>query len=275
LNNSFVAESFDDFWMLTAADAIDAQAIEGLLRTLKELCEKGVPLIFVDLGQSLQMPATVIASMATGVSALKARFRVEMVVLCEEALAAVLAQSPLVKHLELFKRTEDSAEKYTLTANALNANIAQLHARLLATVENAIQAGVSRWTGQRAMSIEAVSAMVNPAQDVVSKVSMTVDGCEFQVYLSSPQSTLQKMVAQVLNEKIAISDPAIVDGACELLNYLTSYFRQALSSQESVVEMSAPLLLQPDEMMAILEQNLEAQRVQTHNGQFDVWIEAG
>jgi len=274
VNNAFIhSEKFEGFAMLrTSSGALDADSIAEFLRCLEELAKKGETLVFVDFGSAQGINPRDAETLVLGISKLNISHGLESVIVGEPSLCAKLNESPLAGKMRLYEKKDNKAYR-TQTAKVLRDNSTAVFERLHASAQNAVEAAVRRWTGQPPISIATVTAVVNPAEDVVSCVEMTIDGCAFRVLLSSSQSTLQKMASQILKEEVSITDPAIFDGACELLNYLTGYFRQQLVGDDNV-KMTAPQLLQPEEMMAILNQNLDAHRVETQYGQFDFWIEA-
>ncbi len=270
-DTSLHVENFEGFTIVRLPLQPRLAQITVCVQTLNDLAAKSESFMFVDLGKSVSVGAPELTSLADGIATLKAKYAVEIVLLSEPSLTEVLKQSKLAQVTRLFER-QGEEKRILNTKKVLAVNTNNLHVRLEATLDGAIQVALQRWIGQAPRSVQSAPVAINPATDVVSVVEMHVDGCLVQVFLSSAQSTLRAMVAKILQSEISVSDPAVTDGACELLNYLTAFFKQQLSAQNSVVDAQAPQLLQAEEMMAILDVKLPARRVQTALGSFDVWL---
>jgi anti-anti-sigma regulatory factor len=266
-------EQFDEFILIRFAKPFDEKEMPACLQSLEEFAANGEAQIYLDLGQANALSRASVEQLAERVTAIKAQHKFDILLICDPHLANQLNESPLGSVMQIFERRNDSARRM-FTQQTVEQSETQLRARLDAVLDDAIKTAMMRWAGHPPNQIKPASASVNPATHVVSVVTMIIDGFSFRVFLSGSMGTLRGMVEQILKEKIKESDPAILDGACELLNYLTAFFKQRLTSDNSVVETVAPQLLQPDEMMVILNRDLPAQRVGTEHGSFDVWLEA-
>jgi hypothetical protein len=268
-----LVEKFDDFILLRAPELFDDKEIRDCTARLMELASQGAAQIYIDLGKTKSLMPGSTEFLTAQIAAVKALHKVELVLLCEPELSQQLNQTVLAQLTQLFERQNEQARRIA-NQRTISETEAAMKTRLEATLDDAIQTALVRWSGRPPNQIRPASANVNPATDVVSVVTMNIDGCLFRVFLSGSVRTIRGMVEQILKEKVADSDPAILDGACELLNYMTAFFKQRLTSDQSVVETEAPQLLQPEEMMVILDREMPAQRVRTNHGSFDVWLEA-
>lgn len=273
LDSDLNIESFDGFAIVHLPErATDDQRIEICIRSLYHLAERDMPLIFVDLGHSRQLDAQYLTKLGQEIASFKSKRAVEITILCEPALSQQLEGSILAESVQLYERRENQ-DRFRATEELLSHNLNHLCAELEGCLDGAINDALQRWIGQRPTKMELTWVSINPSTDIASFVSMTMDGYAFRVFLSSARTTLRDMLIPILKSKIELSDSVVTDGACELLNYLTAFFKQHLSHDGSDVETNAPQFLRPDEMLAVLDKDQKVHLVQTPYGSFNVWLE--
>lgn len=264
------AENFDGFVLLRSGVVNpDASDVAEFVKSIRDQITKGGNLIFLELAKATSFPAEVFAR---EMALINEQFGIEVVLVLSSKLAENLQATRLASLVTLYEQREDGVRKLA-TKKIIQRNFNAIQGSLQKSMDGAIDAGVKRWTGHPPRQVGAAAANVNPTTDVVSVVTMHIDGGEFRLYLSSSQTNMRGLASQLLKTEIAESDPAISDSACELLNYLTAYFRQQLTDEDSTVDATPPQILQPDEMMALLDHTPQVRRVHTQHGHFDFWIE--
>src|SRR5665213_2747996 len=96
LKQPIVTENFEGFSMLrTSEEVLNAEPVQDILRTLRELAAKGESLIFIDLAVAKEISASDATTLSDGIAQLRESTAVELVLLCEPSLTAQLNSSPL------------------------------------------------------------------------------------------------------------------------------------------------------------------------------------
>lgn len=268
---TILAENFDGFVLLRSeASSFSDADIREILKHIRNHLALGIDLVFVDVAAAVHFDHEMFAR---ELAVIKTNHKFDLVFVSSSEMSCGLKGSALSRLVQLYE-PRDEGFRRTRTRNVIRQNVESVQAQISKIMESAISAGVQRWIGERPTTVAVVPAEVNPASDVVSLVTMSIDGGEFRFYLSSAHATMRSMASHILKTPVEETDPAISDGACELLNYLTAFFRQKLGDEESVVDAGVPKILPPDEIMSLLDNSPQVRRVQTRYGHFDLWIEA-
>lgn len=273
MSAKFTSHNLDEFVLITASTPdLDSVFANECVAEIQSRVQAGAKLIFLDLSCADRSQSCDFATFHSGVAALKQSQNFDLILVNVGQLKAEIEKSRLVDVAQIYQaKTPD--EGRAATAELLKKEFNKIAATLDHYMIDAVQAGVQRWIGSLPDKIQPSAPEVDPLQDVVSSVTMQVDGGVFRLFLASSQPVMTAMVTKILKIQVKHGDPLIADGACELLNYLTAYFRQRLSEAQATVDASAPQLMPPAEVMALLDQSPKGHRVYTPLGHFDVWIE--
>ncbi|MGZ3723089.1 MAG: hypothetical protein ACXVA9_09175 [Bdellovibrionales bacterium] len=264
---------FDGFVTLRFnAGDITHDVFKSMLDALKTQVSNGEKLVYLDFANSQEINPSYLTSLAAEISKLSTSDGLEVVLLSEPKLAAQFFKSELKDVTQVFERGPREA-RLLATRELLNEGVVDLRARLTLTMASALQVALQRWPGAAPVNVGLRHPEINPSASVISTSKINVDGHSVTLYLATSHATMKNMLKEIMHPEMGSEETVIEDGARELLNYVAAFFKQHLNSEDSVVETEAPTLLEPDQMLALLELEQDAHRVDTSQGPIDLWFE--